>query len=140
MSTSSPQSRRDAREAPADPPLLVAFRVLALIVGVLLVLFILVAEPLARAHQVIPSLWPEGSAPQRFGEAMIPWVAFPHGWIYIAYLIVAVLLSRRAAWSIRFTVLSLLAGLIPIVTFFVERRATAYTRAHMASDAYDTDV
>ena len=140
MSTASPHPDQDVRDAPSDPPLLIAFRVLATIVGVLLVLFILVAEPLARAHQVIPSLWPEGSDPQRFGEAMIPWVAFPHGWIYIAYLIVAFVLSRRAAWSVRFTVLSLLAGLIPVVTFFVERRATAYTRAHMASAAYDTDV
>ena len=123
-----------------DPALLTAFRVLAFVVGTLLVVFILVAEPLARAHQVIPGLWPEGSAVANLGEALITPVAFLHGWIYFVYLGVTFALSRRAAWSTRFTVLSLLAGLIPIVTFEVERRATRYTREHIASTAHDTNV
>ena len=91
-----------------------AYRLLALVVGVLLAFCALVALPLKY-------LASDGSALQSFGEsASIMWVA--HGWVFMIYVVVAFLLSRRADWTVGFTLLALIAGLIPLLIFFVERR------------------
>ncbi|MBF4762035.1 DUF3817 domain-containing protein [Nocardioides islandensis] len=93
--------------------LFTAYRVLAIIVGVLLAFCSLVALPLKY-------LATDGSSLQTFGEnASIMWVA--HGWVFIIYVVVTFLLAREARWSIPFTVLALVAGLIPLVIFWVER-------------------
>ena len=43
-------------------------------------------------------LAPEGSDLQQFGEAAsIMWVA--HGWVFMIYVVVAFLLSRKAKWT-----------------------------------------
>ena len=93
--------------------LFTAYRVLAIIVGVLLAFCSLVALPLKY-------LATEGSDLQTFGEnASIMWLV--HGWVFIVYVVVTFLLARQARWSIPFTVLALAAGLIPLVIFWVER-------------------
>lgn len=101
--------------------LFTAYRWLALIVGVLLAFCSLVALPLKY-------LAPEGGDLQRFGEAAsVMWVA--HGWVFMIYVVVTFLLSRRAGWGIPFTVLTLAAGLIPLIIFWVERSVVARVRA-----------
>ena len=96
------------------------YRVLAMIVGVLLAFCALVAMPLKY-------LATEGSSLQRFGEsASIMWVA--HGWVFMIYVVVAFLLARRARWTVPFTVLMLIAGLIPLLIFWVEHRVTQKVR------------
>lgn len=93
-----------------------AYRILALVVGVLLAFCSLVALPL----KYLPT---DGSDLQEFGEAAsVLWVA--HGWVFMVYVVVAFLLSRRAGWSVGFTVLALAAGLVPLLIFWVERRVT----------------
>jgi integral membrane protein len=90
-----------------------SYRVLAFVVGVLLAFCSLVAFPLKYFTT-------EGTDLQRFGEdASIMWLF--HGWIFMVYVVVAFLLSRRAGWSIGFTLLVLAAGLVPLLIFFVER-------------------
>jgi integral membrane protein len=70
----------------------------------------------------------QGSSLQVFGEhASVMWVA--HGWVFMIYVVVAFLLSRRAGWSIQFTALALVAGLIPLLIFWVEHRVTQRFRA-----------
>ena len=97
-----------------------AYRWLALVVGVLLAFCALVVYPAAHFART-------GSDIQRFGEsAGILWAA--HGFIFMVYVVVAFLLSRRADWSIAFTVLMLVAGLIPLLIFFVERRVVQKVR------------
>jgi integral membrane protein len=101
--------------------LFLAYRVLALVVGVLLAFCALVALPLKY-------LATEGSDLQRFGEAAsIMWVA--HGWVFMIYVVVTFLLSRQAGWSIPFTVLNLAAGLIPLLIFWVEHRVMQKLKA-----------
>ena len=101
--------------------LFIAYRVLAMIVGVLLAFCALVALPLKY-------LAPEGSDLQQFGEAAsIMWVV--HGWVFMIYVVVTFLLARRERWSVRFTVLVLAAGLIPLIIFWVERRVVERVRA-----------
>lgn len=98
-----------------------AYRVLALLVGVLLAFCALVAMPLKY-------LATDGGDLQRFGEsASILWVA--HGWVFMIYVVVAFLLSRRARWTPGFTIVALAAGLIPLLIFWVEHRVTQRLRA-----------
>ena len=100
--------------------LLTAYRWLALVVGVLLAFGALVAAPLKYGAA-------EGSSLQEFGEsASIVWLV--HGWVFIVYVVVAFLLSRRAGWSLGFTALALVAGLIPLLIFWVERQVVRRLR------------
>ena len=92
-----------------------AYRVLALVVGVLLTVLVFVAVPL----KYLPA---DGSSAQLVGDRLTSIVGVAHGWIYMAYLAVSFFLSRRARWSLGFTVLVLLAGLVPILIFWVERK------------------
>ena len=101
--------------------LFTAYRVLAIIVGVLLAFCALVALPLKY-------LAAEGSPLQTFGaDASILWVA--HGWVFIVYVVVSFLLWRQTRWSLPFAVLVLVSGLIPLVIFYVERVVTRRIRA-----------
>ena len=96
-----------------------AYRVLAFVVGVLLAFCSAGAllKYLARGHDL-----------QQFGEyASIMWVV--HGWVFMIYVVVAFLLSRRADWSIGFTLVTLVAGLVPLLIFWVEHRVTRKVRA-----------
>ncbi len=101
--------------------LLTTYRVLALVVGVLLAFCALVALPLKY-------LLADGTALQHVGEqASILWVV--HGWVFMVYVVVAFLLARRAGWSLRFTVLCLVAGLVPLLIFWVEREVVRRLRS-----------
>jgi integral membrane protein len=102
--------------------LVTAYRSLAMIVGVLLTVLVFVAMPL----KYFPA---DGTSLQVTGDHLTSIVGIAHGWIYMAYLVVSFALSRRVKWSAPFTVLVLLAGLIPIVIFWVEHRATQKLRA-----------
>jgi integral membrane protein len=101
--------------------LFLAYRILAIIVGILLAFCSLVVFPLGH--------WAaEGSGPQKFGEsASILW-AF-HGWFFIVYVIVSFLLWRHTRWSVPFALLVMVAGLIPLVIFWVEHVVTRRIRA-----------
>jgi integral membrane protein len=101
--------------------LVLAYRVLAFVVGILLAFCSLVALPLKY-------LATDGSDLQTFGEnASIMWLV--HGWVFIVYVVVTFLLARQAGWTIPFTILALAAGLIPLVIFWVERSVVAKMRA-----------
>ena len=105
--------------------LFTAYRVLALIVGVLLTVLVFVAMPL----KYFPA---DGTSLQVTGEHLTSFVGIAHGWIYMAYLGVSFLLSRRAKWSLPFTLLVLLAGLVPILIFWVEHKVTQRVRTENA--------
>jgi integral membrane protein len=47
-----------------------------------------------------------------------------HGVVYMIYLVLAVDLAIKARWSVKGTVLVLLAGCVPFVSFLVERSVT----------------
>ena len=52
-----------------------------------------------------------------------------HGFVYAVYLGLALDLAIRARWSIRGTVLVLIAGTIPFLSFVAERIVTRRVRA-----------
>lgn len=119
---------------------LLRYRVMATVVGVLLVVLILIGVPLANFDGTsmwhvfpgTPAVWPEGSGAHQLGEAITTYLGIAHGWLYMIFLVTAFLLSRKARWSVPFTVVTLACGTIPLVSFWAERRATRQVRAQLA--------
>ena len=100
------------------------YRVLALVVGVLLL-----DALLKYGHHIIPvDGLAVGSDLQQLG-ADYSWVWMLHGFIYIPYVIVAFLLSQAARWPLSQLALLLIAGLIPGLIFWVEHRVVERLRA-----------
>ncbi|MDT8914200.1 DUF3817 domain-containing protein [Amycolatopsis sp. PS_44_ISF1] len=65
-----------------------------------------------------------------FGNATPAAVYSPiHGVLYMIYLVLTIDLAIKARWSIKSTVLVLLAGCVPFVSFLVERRVTRRVQA-----------
>lgn len=100
------------------------------IVGTLLIILVLVGVPLKY-------LTLHGSTPQLIGEAITTYLGIAHGYLYMGFLVVAALLARAQRWSILFTATTLVAGTVPIVSFWAERRATA---AVLAAQSAPTPV
>jgi integral membrane protein len=116
---------------------LTAYRVMATIVGVLLVVLILIGVPLANfdgssmwgIFGSTPSWVTPGSDANQLGENITTYLGIAHGWLYMIFLVSAFLLSRRARWSLPFTLVTLVCGTIPLVSFWAEHRATRRVRA-----------
>ena len=104
---------------------LLRYRVMANVVGVLLIVLILVGVPLKYLTQ-------DGTSLQLTGEWITQYLGVAHGWLYMIVLVMAFLLSRKARWSIGFTLVTLLCGTVPVLSFWAEHRATARVRAEMA--------
>lgn len=122
--------------------LLTPYRVMANIVGVLLIVLILVGVPLANfdgssmwgVFPSTPALVDPGSTANEVGEWITHVLGVAHGWLYMIFLFFAFLLSRRAEWSPGFTLVTLLAGTVPILSFWAEHRATADVRRRIAAE------
>jgi integral membrane protein len=84
------------------------YRVMAYVTGVVLVVLCFVGIPLQVAGH--PSVANN--------------VGVVHGILYIIYLVFAWILSRKLELATKPTVIMLLAGTIPIMTFIVERWVT----------------
>lgn len=116
---------------------LLRYRVMATVVGVLLVVLILVGVPLANfdgssmwgIFPSTPELFPVGSTAHEVGEAITTYLGVAHGWLYMIFLVTAFILSRRAEWEIPFTLVTLVCGTIPLLSFWAEHRAAARVRA-----------
>ncbi|MFZ5850646.1 MAG: DUF3817 domain-containing protein [Actinomycetota bacterium] len=85
------------------------YRLMAYVVGVGLLVLVFVAMPLKYL----------GGNP-----TAVAVVGPVHGFLYMVYLVVALDLALRARWSLPRTVLVLLAGTIPFLSFVAERRVT----------------
>ena len=96
------------------PPALTRYRVMATIVGVLLILLFFVAVPLHYLADIDGPSSVLGTA---------------HGWLYGLFFLATVDLALRAKWTLKGFALTVLAGTVPVLSFFAERRATAKMRA-----------
>lgn len=108
---------------------LLRYRVMATIVGVLLVVLCLIGLPLHYGYLLLPDLIPKGGAAWQLGSDISAYLGVAHGWLYLIFLIMAFLLSRKAKWELPFTVVTLVCGTIPILSFWAEHRATKAVRA-----------
>lgn len=124
---------------------LLRYRVMANVVGVLLIVLILIGVPLANfdgtsmwgIFSSTPAIWTEGTRAHDLGEWITTVLGIAHGYLYMIFLVMAFLLSRRAAWPMGFTLVTLLCGTVPILSFWAERRATERVRRDHAVSTGD---
>jgi len=90
---------------------LLAYRVLAYLTGVLLLL--LVTSMVLKYG---------------YNREDLAWSAYAHGWTYLVYLVTVVLLGTAVRWRPARMVLVALAGTIPLMSFVAERSVTREVR------------
>jgi integral membrane protein len=112
MAADRTTSARDSEQAVAAA--LQRYRVMANVVGVLLIALIVVAVPLKYLAGIPTPVTVLGTA---------------HGWLYALFFLSAVDLALRAKWSLKGSALTVLAGTVPFLSFYAERTATRKTRA-----------
>ncbi len=93
---------------------LLRYRVMAIVVGVLLVALFFVAVPLKHLADVP-------------GPAAVLGTA--HGFLYGLFFLSAVDLALRAKWTLKGFLLTVAAGTVPVLSFVAEHRATSRMRA-----------
>ncbi|MFC0315894.1 DUF3817 domain-containing protein [Gordonia phosphorivorans] len=101
--TAETQQPRVTASAASIRTSLQRFRVLAWITGVWLL--VLVAEMIAKYG---------------FGVEGLEWIGPVHGAIYFLYFLMTLDLAMKVRWSIWKTFLTVLAGTIPLLSFWVE--------------------
>jgi integral membrane protein len=95
--------------------LLPAYRIAAWVTGIGLVILVFVAMPLKYF----------------FGQPLlVAIVGMAHGFLYMAYIVITLLLAERCRWRPVDALVILVAGTIPLASFFAERRVTARVREH----------
>jgi integral membrane protein len=97
---------------------LIRYRVMAYIVGVMLLVLVFVAMPVKYI----------GDDP-----SLVETVGPIHGFLYVVYLVFTVDLAFRLKWPVGRMLLIMLAGTIPFMSFVAERWVTRTTRAEAAA-------
>ncbi|MEZ0065919.1 integral membrane protein [Streptacidiphilus sp. MAP12-20] len=99
-------------------PLLTAYRALAYVTGVGLVLLCVACV-----------------ATYGFGASKTPVMIIGtlHGWLYMAYVVVAFTLGNKLNWPMGKIAWTVLSGTIPTAVFFVERRVVREIQAELAA-------
>jgi len=105
--------------APVLRRALTRYRVMAWIVGVMLLLLV-IGMILRYGLGVI-----ETTAP----------VAIAHGWLYMIYVILALDLCIRMRWGLLRMAFVVVAGTIPFVSFVAEHKVTQWVNGELAEDA-----
>ena len=110
--TSSADPATSASPQPLTPTVrgaLIRYRVIAYVVGVMLLLLVFVAMPL--------KYFADNQGPM---DVIGPL----HGFLFMVYLVGTFDLYRRVRWSFPRLVMTALAGTIPVLSFYAERKTT----------------
>ncbi|KJE24469.1 integral membrane protein [Frankia torreyi] len=120
--TPAPSRTAGGRSAtPAVRAALLRYRVIAYVVGVGLILLVCVGVPLKYAGG---------------NDTVVAAIGPIHGVLYMVYLACAYDLASRCRLPLRQTILVMLAGTIPFLSFVAERRVSALIRRkHLAAPA-----
>lgn len=117
MSTTEPKTTdTEGDQKPGVRGALTRFRVLAYIVGVGLLALC--------ASMVLEYVFDQPQYTRIVGPV--------HGFLYAVYLVVTIDLALKARWSVKGTVLVLIAGTIPFLSFIAERKVTHRVRRSLA--------
>lgn len=96
------------------------YRVAAYVVGVMLLVLVLVAMPIKYiGHDSTPV--------QIIGPV--------HGWLFAIYLVITFDLARRTTWPLKRTLGVMIAGTVPFLSFYVERKVNRWLAASAAQTA-----
>lgn len=127
-------SQSSSQHQPVDPSLLdqeaihpeelpgirgawLRYRVMAYIVGVLLVVLVCIGMPLKYLGN---------------DDRVVTWTGVPHGWLYMILIITAVDLGRRVRWPWSRLALIALAGTVPFLSFVAEHFASKDVKKRIA--------
>lgn len=97
-----------AEQLPGIRAALIRYRVMAYLVGALLVVLVLIGMPLKYLAD---------------NGAVVTWTGVPHGWLYMVLLFTAYDLGRRVHWPWGRLILIALAGTVPFLSFWAEYSA-----------------
>jgi integral membrane protein len=100
---------------------LVRYRVMAYVVGTLLIVLCCIGVPLKY-------LATDGTTPQHIGRFIAEYLGILHGFLYMGFVLVAADLARRARFPLAFAALILVLGTVPFFTFVAERMTTHRVR------------
>ena len=88
---------------------LIRYRIIAWIVGIVLIVLVLVGMPLKYLGG---------------NDTVVATVGPAHGFLFMVYLVATFDLGRRAKWALGRMLLVMLAGTIPFLSFWAERKVT----------------
>lgn len=107
---------KDIKDVGAAEKALKIFEVMAFVVGV--GLLVLVVEMVLRYG---------------FDNHALDWWPQPHGFIYMAYLAATANLGFKLGWGLGRMVLVMLAGVVPFLSFWAERKVAAEVEGQLAA-------
>jgi len=87
--------------------LLNSFRIVALLEGVSYILLLFIATPIKYL----------GDDP-----TYVKLLGMPHGVLFLAYIVLAIMVSQELKWNIRTLLIVLVASIIPFGTFYIEKK------------------
>ena len=96
------------------PKLLPVFRIVALLEGISYILLLFIATPIKYIYE----------DPQ-----YVKLLGMPHGILFMAYVVIAVLISSDMKWPTRTFWIVLLASIIPFGTFYIDKKYLNKKRA-----------
>ncbi len=105
-----------AEQLPGIRAALIRYRVMAYLVGTLLVVLVLIGMPLKYLAD---------------NGAVVTWTGVPHGWLYMVLLFTAYDLGRRVHWPWGRLILIALAGTVPFLSFWAEYSARTDVQARI---------
>ena len=89
---------------------LLRFRVMAVIAGVMSLLLWFVDLPVAYLLDNAEL------------KARVSWIPFVHGWVYLVYVLTAIQFAVKNRWPIFKMLALILAGTLPVASLIAERR------------------
>ena len=89
------------------PRLLPIFRITALLEGISYLLLLFIAVPIKYLYE----------DPQ-----YVKMLGMPHGVLFMAYVVLAILISAKMKWSTRTLWIVLIASVIPFGTFYIDKK------------------
>ena len=103
-------------QVPGIQGALLRYRIMAYVVGVLLVVLVLVGMPLKYFAD---------------NGSVVTWTGVPHGWLYMILLVTAYDLGRRVHWPWGRLLIIALAGTVPFLSFWAEYSARKDVQARL---------
>jgi integral membrane protein len=124
QSTSAPSAEAAATAIRKARGSLSRYHVLAIVTGVMLLILVVemgIKYVLGAVVDVKPVM------------PYIEWVPFAHGWIYVVYLVTVADLWSKMRWGFGRLVTMVLAGVVPVMSFVLERKIRAEAEAKLAA-------
>ncbi len=85
--------------------MLTLFRVITILEGISYILLLFVAMPIKYLTQ---------------NDSYVKMLGMPHGVLFIAYIVLAILLFKPQKWNYKDLAIILIASLLPFATFYVD--------------------